>query len=122
MRHMPNSPSRVSAPVILYKGNPQLGYGACQTSGKFYFACYAQWDDPAADEANKNWLIEMYRELQPLGTGSYINEFNQEGRIDQTPECYTAEDWTRLAEVRAKYDPDRIFHTFYGLEPEPTDA
>ncbi len=122
MKHMPNSPSRVSAPVILYKGNPDLGDGACQTNGKFYLSCYSQWDDPAMDDANKDWLINMYRELQPLGTGSYINEFNQEGRIDQIHECYHPDDWAKLADIRAKYDPDRVFHTFYGLEPEPTDA
>ncbi|WP_144096062.1 FAD-binding oxidoreductase [Croceicoccus sediminis] len=122
MKHMPNSPSRVSAPVILYKGSPKIPDGACQTTGQFYLSCYSQWDDPAQDDANKNWLIEMYRELQPMGTGSYINEFNQEGRIDQIPECYRPEDWAKLADIRAKYDPERVFQTFYGLEPKPTNT
>lgn len=119
MKHMPRSPSRVSAPVMLYKGSPELPDGACGTTGQFYFACYAQWDDPQTDEANKTWLVEYYRELQPLGTGSYINEFNQEGRIEQIPQCYTEDGWRRLGQLREKYDPDHVFHTFYGLEPEP---
>jgi FAD/FMN-containing dehydrogenase len=122
MRHMPNSPSRVTAPVLLYKGRPDLPDGACATKGNFYVSCYAQWDDPAADNANKDFLIAMYEELQPLGTGSYINELNQEGRIHRIRECYTAEGWKRLGELRAQYDPQRVFHTFYGLEPSPVQS
>lgn len=122
IKHMPRSPSRVTAPVLLYKGRPELPDGACATKGNFYVSCYAQWDDPAADQANKDFLIAMYEELQPLGTGSYINELNQEGRIHRIRECYTADGWRRLGELRRKYDPALVFHTFYGLEPEPPKA
>lgn len=119
MRHMPNSPSRVTAPVLLYKGRPDLPDGACGTKGNFYVSCYAQWDDPAIDKAQKDWLIAMYEELQPLGTGSYINELNQEGRIHRIEGCYTPEGWKKLADLRRQHDPDGVFHTFYGLEPDP---
>ncbi|WP_136163200.1 FAD-binding oxidoreductase [Sphingomonas flavalba] len=122
MRHMPHSPSRVTAPVLLYKGRPDMPDGATATKGNFYVSCYAQWDDPAADKANKDWLIALYEELQPLGTGSYINELNQEGRPHRIRECYTAEGWAKLAALRAKYDPERVFHTFYGLEPQPRQS
>ena len=121
-RHMPHSPSRVTAPVLLYKGRPDLPDGACGTKGNFYVSCYAQWDDPATDKANKDWLIAMYEELQPFGTGSYINELNQEGRIHRIRECYTADGWRKLGELRRKYDPGLVFHTFYGLEPEAPKA
>ena len=120
-RHMPHSPSRVTAPVILYKGRPELPDGACATKGNFYVACYAQWDDPAMDQANKQWLIDMYEELQPLGTGSYINELNQEGRSHRIREAYTPEGWKKLGALRRKWDPKGVFHTFYGLEPNPGD-
>lgn len=122
IKHMPNSPSRVTAPVLLYKGRPELPDGACATKGNFYVSCYAQWDDPAADKANKDFMIAMYEELQPLGTGSYINELNQEGRIHRIRECYTADGWRKLGALRRKYDPGLVFHTFYGLEPERPKA
>lgn len=120
IKHMPHSPSRVTAPVLLYKGRPELPDGACGTKGNFYVSCYAQWDDPAQDKANKDFMIAMYEEMQPLGTGSYINELNQEGRVHRIRECYTPEGWEKLAQLRRKYDPGRVFQTFYGLEPEPT--
>lgn len=122
IRHMPNSPSRVTLPLLLYKGRPELPDGACATKGNFYVSCYAQWDDPATDKANKDFLIAMYEELQPYGTGSYINELNQEGRIHRIRECYTADGWRKLGELRRKYDPGLVFHTFYGLEPEAPKA
>lgn len=121
-RHMPKSPSRVTAPVLLYKGRPELPDGACATKGNFYVSCYAQWDDPADDKANKDFMIAMLEELQPHGTGSYINELNQEGRIHRIRECYTADGWRKLGELRRKYDPGLVFHTFYGLEPEAPKA
>jgi FAD/FMN-containing dehydrogenase len=114
----PLAPSRVTAPVILYKGEANLPDGACSQPGKFYVSCYAQWDDPKTDEANKAWLIDMYERLQPLGVGSYINELNQEGRTHRIRECYAPEAWSRLAALRRKWDPGSVFHTFYGLEPE----
>lgn len=119
LRNMPESPSRVTAPVLLYKGRPELPDGACATKGNFYVSCYAQWDDPAADKANKDWLIALYEELQPLGTGSYINELNQEGRIHRIQECYASEGWQKLARLRSEYDPDGVFQSFYGLDPKP---
>lgn len=122
IKHMPHSPSRVTAPVLLYKGRPDLPDGACGTKGNFYVSCYAQWDDPAADKANKDFMIAMYEEMQPLGTGSYINEMNQEGRTHRIRECYTPEGWEKLAKLRAHYDPQGVFHTFYGLEPEPKNS
>lgn len=122
MRHMPKSPSRVTAPVLLYKGRPELPDGACATTGNFYVSCYAQWDDPATDKANKDFMVAMYEELQPLGTGSYINELNQEGRIHRIRECYTPDGWRKLGELRRKYDPRLVFHTFYGLEPEAPNS
>ncbi|ABQ71144.1 FAD linked oxidase domain protein [Rhizorhabdus wittichii RW1] len=122
IRRMPQSPSRVTAPVLLYKGRPELPDGACATKGNFYVSCYAQWDDPAADKANKDFMVAMYEELQPLGTGSYINELNQEGRIHRIRECYTADGWRKLGALRRKYDPGLVFHTFYGLEPDLPQA
>jgi len=122
VRHMPSSPSRATAPVLLYKGRPDLPDGACATKGNFYVSCYAQWDDPALDKAQKDWLIALYEELQPLGTGSYINELNQEGRSHRIKECYTPEGWTKLAGLRAKFDPGHVFHSFYGLEPQSSKS
>jgi FAD/FMN-containing dehydrogenase len=120
-RHIPHAPSRVTAPVLLYKGRPELPDGACATTGNFYVSCYAQWDDPATDHANKQWLVDMCEELQPHGTGSYINELNQEGRVHRIHEAYTPEGWAKLGALRRKWDPLGIFHTFYGLEPTPED-
>jgi FAD/FMN-containing dehydrogenase len=114
----PLAPSRVTAPVMLYKGSPKLPDGACSTTGNFYVSCYAQWDDPTTDEANKRWLIDLYETLQPLAVGNYINELNQEGRTHRIRECYTPAAWEKLAALRRKWDPAGVFHTFYGLEPE----
>ncbi len=114
-KHLPNAPSRVTAPVIHYYGNPDYPDGACTTKGKFYVSCYAQWNDGSEDDLHKGWITDLYRELEPHATGSYINEFNQEKRTDATPQCYSLEAWERLKQLRAEWDKPGIFHDFYGM-------
>lgn len=114
-RHMPSAPSPGNTPVILWRGDLAFPDAACSTSGRFYLAGYAQWDDAATDIANQDWLRALYDEMQPLATGHYINEFDRETRAAQTPACFAPANWQRLRELRGRYDPDGVFHDFLGL-------
>jgi hypothetical protein len=114
-QRMPQCPAADSQAVLLYKGNPSLPDAVCSTMGEFYAAFYAIWDNPTEDTRNYQYLVSLYRELAPLGTGSNINEMNQEGRREDISKCYSPEAWRRLAELRRKWDPQSVFHDFYGL-------
>ena len=113
-RRMPQCPARDSQAVFLYKGNPNLPDAACSTMGDFYAAFYTIWDNPTEDSRIHQYLVSLYRELAPLGTGSNINEMNQEGRSEDVAQCYSPDAWRRLAELRTKWDPQHVFHDFYG--------
>lgn len=115
-KNMPLAPSRDTAPVILYKGSPDLPDAACSTNGDFYISCYAQWSDPEQDVPIKTWLTDVYEEMQPHSTGNYINELNQEQRIHRIESSYSPEAWAKLSALRAKWDPQGVFQNFYGLD------
>jgi FAD/FMN-containing dehydrogenase len=114
-RHMPKSPAAGNTPVILWRGTDPYPDAAYTARGRFYFATYAQWDDPADDQLNEEWLRVLYDELEPLASGHYINEFDRETRADRTNRCYSAANWERLAALRHEYDPDGVYQTFLGL-------
>lgn len=113
-RRIVECPARDAQAVFLYKGSLSMPDAACSTIGDFYAAFYSLWDEPGEDERNLHYLVDLYREIAPLGTGSNINEMNQEGRPEAIPDCYSPGAWRRLAELRTQWDPDGLFHDFYA--------
>jgi FAD/FMN-containing dehydrogenase len=112
-RHIAAAPTPGNTPVVLWRGTDPYPRDAAYTArGRFYFATYAQWDDAADDVANAAWLKQLYDEMQPLASGFYINEFDRELRDPR--QCYTAENWQRLEQLRAKHDPDGVYQSFMG--------
>ena len=112
---MPACPARDAQAVLLYKGRSlQMPDAACSVVGQFYASYYMLWDDPTEDAVMMAFLQDLYREMAPLGIGCNINEMNQEGRPDGVRTCYSPDAWRRLAELRAKWDPQGVFQGFYG--------
>jgi FAD/FMN-containing dehydrogenase len=115
-RHMPVAPAPGNTPVILWRGTEPYPDAAYSARGRFYFATYAQWDDPADDQINAAWLKSLYDEMEPLATGRYINEFDRETRADKTALCYSTAGWQKLNELRQRLDPQGVYQTFLGVE------
>lgn len=116
MRHMPAAPSPGNTPVILWRGTKPFPDAAYSASGRFYFATYAQWDHRENDFANELWLRALYDDMQPVASGHYINEFDQETRGRMTRNCFAPANWRRLQELRRKLDPQGVFLGFMGAD------
>jgi FAD/FMN-containing dehydrogenase len=114
-QRMPACPAADSEAVFLYKGSPKMPDAACSTTGDFYAAYYVIWDDPTQDEVMLGYLRNLYKEIVPLGTGSNINEMDQEGRPGGIAFCYTTAAWGKLQTLRKQWDPSGVFHDFYGI-------
>jgi len=74
------------------------------------------WEDPADNDANIAWVRGYYEALQPYSAeGGYINfmDADDQGRIKAN---YRG-DYDRLAKVKAKYDPDNLFHMNQNIVP-----
>ncbi|MFI9722751.1 FAD-binding oxidoreductase [Streptomyces sp. NPDC052396] len=109
----PSGHSLVLAPVQPVSEDPALLRNmAFAPLGQSYLACYAIWDDPAADEANLPWLRAMMNGADPPGRGGhYIAEADLEAGPDAARRCYVPADWDRLRELKARWDPDNLFHS-----------
>jgi hypothetical protein len=80
----------------------------------------ANWEDEADDEANISWVRDLIADMQPFSDGSrYLNfaGFQEEG--DDMMRDAFGEQYSRLAALKARYDPDNFFSLNQNVKPAP---
>jgi FAD/FMN-containing dehydrogenase len=81
----------------------------------------AAWLPEQADEigaAEREWARAFLGALEPHRTGSvYVNFLDADDDTSRVHEAYGNESYRRLAEVKAKYDPDNVFHHNKNILP-----
>ncbi|BBJ44144.1 hypothetical protein SSPO_068620 [Streptomyces antimycoticus] len=85
---------------------------------------FGLWDDPADDARVRQWAHDTRADVRPWSRGAvYLNFIGREGR-DRVIEGFGAENYHRLAGVKALYDPDNVFRLNHNIEPriEPRPA
>jgi len=76
------------------------------------------WTDPADSERQIAWARELWEATKPFGTGGvYVNDLGDEGE-DRVRAAYGG-NYTRLAAVKAKYDPANFFRLNQNVKPGP---
>jgi FAD/FMN-containing dehydrogenase len=72
--------------------------------------------DPANVEAISAWSKEYHEALHPYSAGgAYVNMMMEEGQ--HRVEASYGENYARLAQIKAKYDPDNLFHVNQNIRP-----
>ncbi len=73
--------------------------------------------DPANSETIKTWAREYWEALHPYTMGgAYVNFMMEEGE-DRIKATY-GENYEKLRQVKAKYDPDNLFHVNQNIVPK----
>ncbi|MGW1022107.1 FAD-binding oxidoreductase [Streptomyces sp. NPDC002577] len=80
--------------------------------GDSYVAPFAIWGDSEDDALNIRWLRDVMGAVERLGTGHYVGEADLTAGPSRAERCYAPEDWRRLQALRARYDPEGVFHTY----------
>ena len=105
--------------------------GACQRVGRtdtafayrdaaFSNVVAAIWPEAADDEANRAWARDYHAALQPHSeAGGYVN-FMSADDADRVHVNYR-QNHDRLAAVKARFDPDNLFHLNHNIEPSGAD-
>lgn len=75
------------------------------------------WDDPADNDRNIRWVRDYYDAIHPHSgsEGGYINFMSDDDGF-RAAANYGA-NFQRLAEIKAVYDPDNVFHVNQNIEP-----
>jgi FAD/FMN-containing dehydrogenase len=76
-------------------------------------ALYQQPDERAAHQA---WVAETSAALSDGTEGAYVAFLGDEGE-ERVRDAYPGATWDRLAEVKARYDPDNLFRLNQNIPP-----
>ncbi|WP_269048355.1 BBE domain-containing protein [Paenarthrobacter sp. Z7-10] len=72
--------------------------------------------DPSNSAAIKDWAQRYWTELHPTSAGgAYVNFLMDEGQ-ERVRAAYRG-NYDRLAQIKAKYDPDNVFHVNQNILP-----
>jgi FAD/FMN-containing dehydrogenase len=84
-----------------------------------YGAVFAGVDpDPANVEAIRRWSVDYQEALHPYSAGgAYVNMMMDEGQ-ERVRASYR-DNYDRLAQVKAQYDPDNTFRVNQNIQPKP---
>jgi FAD/FMN-containing dehydrogenase len=76
----------------------------------------AVWEDAVEDAGHIAWARTFWDKLRPFGTGGvYANNLGDEGD-DRVRAAYGV-NYSRLAALKAKYDPDNLFRLNQNIRP-----
>jgi hypothetical protein len=100
-------------------GAPAVPSVASRAAGVTLFVCSA-WDEAERDEAELGWTRETNAALRAAGIGDDPpNTANHVSTVDdeRVRRVYGAEAYARLAELKARYDPQNVFHRNFNVPP-----
>lgn len=81
------------------------------------FDAFAQWADAATSDRHIAWVRALWSRLEPHLLGrAYVNHLAAEDRPEVVRASY-GENYTRLREVKTKYDPTNLFRLNANIPP-----
>jgi FAD/FMN-containing dehydrogenase len=106
---MPGAPSHML--WMNWGPSPERPDMAYSVEDDTYIALYGVWQDPSDDAANIAWVTERMGEMEALSSGIQLADEN----LGRRPARFAGdENMARLDALRAKHDPDGLFHPWMG--------
>ena len=68
-------------------------------------------------DAETAWARGFLGALQPHSAGVYVNFLDSDDDTSRVRDAYGDDTYRRLAEVKAKYDPDNVLHHNKNIQP-----
>lgn len=85
-------------------------------SRAFGFHVVADWTDPDADSAMRDWATAFHQAMSSHTRGGvYVNLLSHE-EADRVPEAY-GQNLDRLTRIKARYDPHNMFRCNQNIQP-----
>ena len=74
--------------------------------------------DPANKDRITTWARNYWEALHPYGAGGAYVNFMMEGEGEDRIRATYRDNYDRLAQIKAKYDPDNFFRVNQNIRPE----
>ena len=83
---------------------------------EFIINVHTRWEQAADDARCIGWAREFFAEMAPHAMGSVYVNFMPEDEGDRVPAAF-GPNYTRLAMIKAKYDPKNLFRMNQNIQP-----
>jgi FAD/FMN-containing dehydrogenase len=123
VRHTLAAPSLHSTIDLWLNGGAMAAVAADATAFgrrdiRYLVSPEANWEDPADDAANIEWLRALLRDLEPHAAGgAYLNFPGLLEEGDALVRASLDATYDRLARLKAEYDPDNVFSRNHNIPP-----
>jgi FAD/FMN-containing dehydrogenase len=85
---------------------------------EFVVNIHGHWTEPGEDQAGVAWVRGLFDALTPYATGgTYVNFLSDEG-AEGVRDAYSPAVWSRLVEVKRRYDPENVFRLNQNIPPD----
>lgn len=96
---------------------PPGGSAFAHRDHRFVLNLIGMWHDDKDAERHVGWVRRSWEAMQPHTTGDpYLNFLGDEGH-DRVQAAYGREAYSRLVDVKTRYDPDNVFHLNQNIIP-----
>jgi FAD/FMN-containing dehydrogenase len=84
----------------------------------FEMSIIAHWKTASDDAANIEWARDLWKAAQPyVSSAVYANHMTADEPQERVRSAYGAAKFTRLAKLKAKYDPSNLFCNNHNIPP-----
>jgi FAD/FMN-containing dehydrogenase len=73
--------------------------------------------DDTIGTSETGWARGFLHALQPHRAGVYVNFLDSDDDTSRVREAYGGDTYARLAEIKARYDPENVFHNNRNIQP-----
>ena len=101
---------------IRFLGNASLPADAAfSVIGSTNILSVLTWQNQEDDKKIAGWMQETMRTLEPFSLGHYINNEDVVSYPQRNQASFSEAAWQKLRNLRKKYDPEGVFHDYFGL-------
>ena len=90
-------------------------------SARYGLHIFPGWSDPADDEDLMQWAREFQAAMAPFASGGVYVNLLGEDEPERVPHAYGS-NHARLAELKARWDPENLFRNNHNIAPRLTRA
>jgi Berberine and berberine like len=77
----------------------------------------SMWMDPSVTDSSVRWTKETYATLEPYFVNRRYLSYLNEDEIGQAAGASYGPEYEGIAHLKAKYDPENVFHVNLNVEP-----
>lgn len=121
IKHFIDNPATSSVSVFLHGLGGAVAKVPRNATAYYYrkalynMSFWATWDTPEGAAPGINWVESFRKFMLPFTKGVYVN--TPDLNIRNWPKAYFGSNFRRLTKVKAKYDPNNVFHFPQSIPP-----